>query len=73
MGGFVWAKGNESLGIKDLSSKRFVEQIDPKTNRCFEKGRAMMAGDAAAWMLENQLEDLLQMIADEEIKGQVRN
>ena len=33
----------------------------------------MMAGDAAAWMLENQLEDLLQMIADEEIKGQVRN
>ena len=32
-----------------------------------------MAGDAAAWMLENQLEDLLQMIADEEIKGQVRN
>jgi len=43
----------------DLNGFRLFE-------RCFERGRAMMAGDAAAWMLEN----LLQRIAEEEITRQ---
>ena len=70
---FLYLRLNRStdLYVSTMNS----QQIYPTTSRSLERWRPTMGagGDAAAWMLENQLEDRLRRIADEEIKRQVRN